>query len=129
MFQLLTQNHKLPASHNYLMRTYRYSKESGFIHSIQKNFAEFVICVVKIFNFLVLFGGIQIIHCPLQRPGNHPYSIIGITMKFAGLPITTFSIVFLFILLWSLQRRKNSVSPQHFTELNPNQHLKLQHPI
>lgn len=74
-----------------------------------------MICVVKIFNFLVLVGGIQILHCPLQGLGNHPYSIIGITMKFAGLPIATLSIVFLFILLWSLQRRKTSVLFQYLT--------------
>lgn len=74
-----------------------------------------MICVVKIFNFLVLVGGIQIFHRPLQGLGNHPYSIIGITMKFAGLPITALGIVFLFILLWSLQRRKTLVLLQYLT--------------
>lgn len=36
-------------------------------------------------------------------------------MEFAGLTITTLSIVFLFILLWSLQRRKTSVLLQYLT--------------
>lgn len=74
-----------------------------------------MICIVKIFNFLVLLGLIEMLHCLLQSLGNHPYSIVGITMKFAGLSITALGIVFLFILLWSLQRRKTSGLLQYLT--------------
>lgn len=64
--------------------TDRDPEEVGLIHGIEDDPAQCVVCVVEVLDPLVSAAGVQRLHGPLQRLGNDPDAIIGISMELAG---------------------------------------------
>lgn len=66
------------------MGTDRDPEEVGFVHGIEDNPAQRVVCVVEVLDPLVPAAGMQCLHGSLQCLGDDPDAIIGIPMELAG---------------------------------------------
>lgn len=66
------------------MGTDRDPEEVGFVHGIEDDPAQRVVCVVEVLDPLVPAAGMQGLHGPLQCLGDDPDAIIGVPVELAG---------------------------------------------
>lgn len=89
-----------------LRGTDRDPKEVGLVHGAEDDPAQGVVGVVEILDALVPAAGVQRLHGPLQRLGDDPDAIIGITMELAGPHARSLAVVLSLILLWGLEKQR-----------------------